>query len=150
MGMEVADLLLRLGSVWALAFFSFWSAIPVGIALGIAPAVAGAAAWSSYAAGVLLVVVLGEPLRARLLKRFSKAGASQVDSPIRRTWDRYGLIGLCLLAPVTTGAQIGAIVALALGARPRRLLIGMVIGAALWATAITLALALGLAVVQPG
>ncbi|MCC7208446.1 MAG: small multi-drug export protein [Anaerolineae bacterium] len=148
--MEVAALLAKLGGVFALAFFSFWAAISMGVALGISPVVVGVIVWISYAAGVLLVVALGEPLRARLMKRFGGKVAASADSPIRRAWDRYGLLGLCLLAPVTTGSQIGTAVALALGAPSRRLLVWMGVGAALWAVALTTVVALGLSAVRAG
>lgn len=147
--MEYADLLPKLGGVFALAFFSFSVAISIGVAIGISPLLVGVTAWTSYMAGVLLVVALGEPLRARLLTRFGGKMAAIEGSPICRAWDRYGLIGLCLLAPVTTGAQIGVVVALALGAPARRLVIWMVIGAALWAVGLTLIVAVGLAAVRP-
>jgi hypothetical protein len=148
--MEFADLLARLAGVFALAFFSVWAAISLGVALGLAPVVVGVAAWISYTLGVLLVVALGEPLRVRLMKRLGGDMAARSDSPIRRAWDRYGLIGLCLLAPVTTGSQIGAVIALALGAPIRRLVLLMALGAALWSAGLTLIVALGLAAVRPG
>lgn len=148
--MEFVALLAKLGGVFALAFFSFWAAISLGVALGMSPVMVGLAAWVSYALGVLLVVALGEPLRLLLMRRLGGKMATSADSPIRRAWDRYGLIGLCLLAPVTTGSQIGAVVALALGAPSRRLLIWMGIGAALWSIALTAVMAVGLAAVRPG
>lgn len=142
------DLLPKLISVFTLAFFSFWTSIPAGAALGVAPALAGFTAWLSYTVGVILVVLLGEPLRERFMKRFGGQKAANPDSPIRRAWDRYGLVGLSLLAPITTGSQIGAIVGLSLGVPPRQLIIGMAGGAALWALGITIAVALGLAAVN--
>ena len=43
------------------------------------------------------------------------------------------MIGLALLAPVTTGAQIGAIIGISLNAPPRRLFVLMSLGGLLWA-----------------
>src|SRR3954454_22552571 len=122
----------KLASVFGLAFFSFWASIPAGVALGVEPLFVGFTAWLSYTAGVVIVVVLGEPLRQRIMARFGGKIASNPNSPIRRAWDRYGLVGLSLLAPITTGAQIGAIIGLSLGVPPRRLIVGMAIGAAIW------------------
>lgn len=143
-GMDI----LKLGSVFAVAFFSFWASIPAGVALGIAPMIAGITAWVSYVAGVVLIVLIGEPIRVRLLRRFGGKTASNPNSLIRRAWDRFGLIGLALLAPATTGAQIGAIIGLSLGIPARRLMIAMPLGAALWAIALTLAVTLGLVVLK--
>ena len=63
---------------------------------------------------------------------------------LRRAWARFGLLGLALLAPVTVGAQVGAVIGLSLGARPLRLWIALTLGGALWAAAITLAVRAGL------
>lgn len=138
------SILPQLLSVFGIAFLSFWASIPAGLALGLQPVFVALTAVISYAAGVGLVVVLGEPLRQRLLRRFGGKVASDPNSAIRRAWDRYGLIGLALLAPITTGAQIGAILGLTFGAPPGRLFVAMSLGAVLWAALITTAATLGL------
>jgi uncharacterized membrane protein len=138
------SILPQLLSVFGIAFFSFWASIPAGLALGVQPVLVALTAIVSYALGVGLIVVLGEPVRQRLLRRFGSRVTSDPESTIRRAWDRYGLIGLALLAPVTTGAQIGAIVGLTFGASPRRLFIAMSLGAVFWATVITTAVTLGI------
>ncbi len=143
------DILPKLGSIFALAFIYFWASIPAGLALQVAPVIVALTAWISYTIGVIIVVLLGEPIRARLLKRFGGKAAANPNSAIRRVWDRFGLIGLSLLAPVTTGSQIGALIGLSLGVPPRKLIIGMALGAALWSAVITLAAVLGLAAVRP-
>lgn len=138
----------KLVSIFGLAFIYFWASIPTGIALGVAPALVMITAWASYTAGVILIVLLGAPIRAYLLKRLGGKVASNPDSAIQRAWERFGLIGLALLAPVTTGAQIGALIGLSLGAPPRKMIGAMTLGAALWSVAITLAVALGVAAVR--
>ncbi|MHB8625770.1 MAG: small multi-drug export protein [Aggregatilineales bacterium] len=142
-------LLAKLGSIFALAFFSFWASIPMGVALEVAPFMVMLTAWTSYMAGVIILVLVGAPIRAYLLKRFGGKVTSNPDNVIWRAWTRFGLIGLALLAPMTTGAQIGALIALSLGAPPRKLILAMALGAALWGIAITLAVVLGVAVVHP-
>ncbi|MCC7450744.1 MAG: small multi-drug export protein [Anaerolineae bacterium] len=143
------DVLPKLGSIFALAFVSFWASIPAGLALHVAPVSVALTAWSSYTAGVILIARLGEPIRVRLLARFGGKATANPDAPIRWAWDRFGLLGLSLLAPVTTGAQIGALIGLSLGIPPRKLILGMTLGGALWSTGLTLAATLGLAVVRP-
>jgi len=138
------DVLLKLGSIFALAFVYFWASIPAGLALHVTPVLVALTAWVSYIAGVIIIVLLGEPIRTRILKRFGGKVAANPNSPIRRAWDRFGLIGLSLLAPVTTGSQIGALIGLSLGVPPRKLIIGMSLGAGLWGAGITLAAVLGL------
>src|SRR5436305_12984887 len=95
------ELLAKIGSTFALAFVYFWASIPAGMALGLTPVITALTAWLSYAAGVVLIVLLGEPIRKRVLARFGGKIASDPDSLVRRVWDRFGLVGLPLLAPVT-------------------------------------------------
>ncbi len=138
----------KLGSIFTLAFIYFWASMPTGIALEVPPVMVLLTAWVSYTAGVVVVVLLGAPARDALLKRVGGKVASNPDSLIQRAWTRFGLLGLALLAPVTTGAQIGALIGLSLGAPPRKLIGAMALGAALWGMIITLVTALGAAAVR--
>lgn len=131
-------------ATFGLAFFWFIGSIPAGIALQLPPPVAGLTAWASYIAGVLVIVLIGAPLRNRLSRRFQRSLAPQPDSLFWRAWRRWGLVGLALLAPVTVGAQIGALIGLALGVPAIRLLSAMGAGAAVWCVGITLAAVIGL------
>ncbi len=136
-------------STFSLAFFYFIAAIPAGAALQLPIWIAALTAGISYTAGVVVVVLIGAPLRERLTKRFNISTTHDSKKLIWRVWDRYGLIGLSLLAPVTLGAQIGALVGLSLGVKPRSLIIGMALGVAVWCIGIGATVALGLQVVRP-
>ncbi|MCA0457768.1 MAG: small multi-drug export protein [Chloroflexi bacterium] len=136
-------------STFGLAFFYFIAAIPAGAALQLPLPVAAVTAGLSYAAGVLAVVLIGAPLRERLTKRFNISTTHDPNKLIWRVWDKYGLIGLSLLAPVTLGAQIGALIGLSLGVKPRALVIGLSLGIIPWCVVISAAVALGLQVVRP-
>jgi uncharacterized membrane protein len=130
-------------SIFALAFISFWPAMPSGIALGLAPVVVILTTSLSYAAGVALVLVLGKPLQNWLSRRFNRT-ISQSSGLLRRAWDRFGLMGLALLAPITVGAQVGAVIGLALNIPARKLFLAMTLGATLWSSALTIAAHFGL------
>src|SRR3954468_11478864 len=126
-------------SIFGLAFLYFIAAIPAGVALQLPIWVAAVTAGLSYAAGVVVVVLIGAPLRERLAKRFNISTTHDPNKLIWRVWDRYGLIGLSLLAPVTLGSQIGALIGLSLGVKPRSLVIGMSLGIIPWCVIISLA-----------
>jgi hypothetical protein len=102
----------------------------------------------SYAAGVALVVIAGQPVREWILRRFGGKASGNPDSAIRRVWNRYGLIGLALLAPITTGAPIGAVIGLSLNAPPRRMFVLMSLGGLLWACIFAALVMLGVTAVQ--
>lgn len=142
-----------LTTVFSWAFFSFWSAIPAGLALNIAPVLVLVTVTVSYSSGVALVLVVGAPLRQRI-RRHMQRDASEAARPnravsmVQSAWTRYGLIGLALLAPMTVGAQVGTVIGLSFGARPLPLLLAMTLGAALWALALTLTIGAGIVTIS--
>lgn len=148
--------LAALGSVFGWAFFSFWSSIPAGIALDLAPLLVALTATVSYGSGAALVVLAGTPLRARIRRRMAARATvndtsgevapepSRLVLMVENAWRRYGLIGLALLAPMTVGSQIGAVIGLGFGANPLRLVIAMTLGALAWALLIAAAVSFGL------
>lgn len=139
------------GTIFGWAFLSFWSAIPAGIALQVSPVVVALTVTISYGCGVALVVTAGTPLRARIARRMNRSSQethpNRMVTRLQAAWERYGLVGLALLAPMTVGAQVGAVIGLSFGANPLRLVIAMTLGAALWSIAITLAVVAGVLVV---
>ncbi len=154
--MSVATTISALVGVFGLAFFWFWGAIPAGIALGITPILVALTVWLIYVSGVIVIALIGGPLRARVMARFAPKNGeetAQEGKPkplIRRVWDRFGLAGLALLAPVTVGAQIGSALGLTLGVPPRKLTVGMALGALPWSLGIMLAVVLGLTAARGG
>lgn len=145
---DLAAELPKLLSVFGVAFFSLWASIPAGLALGLSPLPIIVTSALSYAAGVGLVAFLGEPVRDWIMRRFGDKVTGDSNSAVSRAWARYGVIGLALLAPVTTGAQIGAAVGMALNASPRRLFLLMSVGGLLWAALLAAAISLGIMGVQ--
>lgn len=142
------DNLPALMSVFAVAFLSLWASIPTGYALSLSTLVIIVTASISYALGVAIVALPGERVKNWLLAKMGRKSVISDDSLIYRAWKRFGLIGLALLAPITTGAQLGAAIGLTLNAPPRRLLVWMTIGAFLWSALIAAAISLGLVAVQ--
>ena len=135
-------------STFTLAFFYFIGAVPAGTALGLPPFAAALVAWASYSCGVALVAFGGAPLRKGLIRRFRLSFEPDPKQLFWRVWARYGMPGLALLAPVTLGSQMGALIGLALGTRPLSLVGWMTVGAALWSGVIALVVTLGLSTIQ--
>jgi hypothetical protein len=141
---DIAILLPKVLSIFALAFFYFWPAIPAGLALGLSPVVVIITTSLSYACGAAVVTLLGERVREWVMRRLGRKADANPDSLIRRIWKKYGLVGLGLLAPMTVGAQIGAAVGLALNGQPRRLFLALALGGLVWSIALTAAVSLGI------
>jgi len=137
------DLVPAILSTFGLAFFWFIGAIPAGMVLKLSPLLAATVGWSAYVAGVLLILLAGVPLRQWLMRRFDVSMEPDPQKLFWRIWDRYALAGLAVLAPVTLGSHIGALIGLTMGIPPRRLLLAMALGGLLWTLLITLAAVLG-------
>lgn len=138
-----------IGTVILLGFVYCIAAIPTGVALGIPIAVAGIAAWVGYSLGAVIVVVLGAPLREWLAKKLKFDPHPANPGIVHRAWKRFGLPALGLLAPVTIGPQIGALLGLTLGADKTRLVTSLSLGVLPWLLAFALLTFLGVQIVQP-
>ncbi len=124
-------------SIFGISFFWFIGAIPLGIILQLPPWMAALVTWVAYVAGVLLIVLAGTPIRQWIIRRFHISVKRNPDTMIWQIWDRYALPGLALMAPITVGSQIGALIGLTMGVPPRRLCVAMAFGALLWTIFIT-------------
>ncbi len=128
----------KLLSTAAAGALDVWVGIVTGLALGLSPTLSGVVSVASAIAGVTLVVALGGGVRVlvyrsrRLARRRERIG---------RVWERYGIPGVALQAPLLTGPILATL--LALGAPPRLLLLWMLASVVFWGAVITGAAALG-------
>ncbi len=136
-------LLVKLLSTAALGAVDLWVGLPVGLALGLPPVVSGIAATSGGLVGAVLVTVAGERLQRWL---YSRGWLSKRRKRIERMWERYGILGVAFQAPMLTGAPLGTLVALSLGAPAKRLLFWMCVSLVLWGAVLTGAAALGFSI----
>ena len=137
------DLLFKLLSAAAFGALDLWAGIPVGLALGLPPVLSGAAATVGGLVGVALAAKVGERLQRWVHER---GWLSRRRKRIERLWNRYGVPGVALQAPILTGAPLATLIALGLGAPPRRLLYWMSASLVLWGTVLTGAVVLGFSV----
>lgn len=116
--------------------------VPLGIVAGLSPV---AVAIIGFAGNFLLVLLLG-----LFFKQFSKwntnrklkkgiTTTSKKETRARRIWERYGLPGLALLAPLIVGTDIAALLALSVGSSRKRVIQWMAVSLAVW----TIVMALG-------
>lgn len=136
-------------SIFGLAWFSFWTAIPAGLALGIHPIPIILITSTSYISGILICILPAQSVRTWVMKRFSTQldQSTQDNRFIMRLWHRYGIIGFGLIAPMTVGAQLGAIIGIALNIPRRKLVLWMIIGVIAWSVGLTLLAVAGVGLV---
>lgn len=140
--------LASVASVFGLGFVYFISAIPAGAALKLPLWLAALVAWLGYSAGGVVVALIGEPLRAQLMKRLKIQTNPEKPSLVLRAWKRFGLPALGLLAPVTIGPQASALIGIALGTHKGRLVLAISLGAIPWAIAFAVLVGYGVKLVK--
>jgi hypothetical protein len=138
-------LLFALPLTFAFGALDLWAAIPIGLVLGLSPVLSGVAAAAGGLLGAALVSIAGERLQYWLysLRWFSKRRAR-----VERLWNRYGLIGVAFQSPVIAGTLISTLVALGLGAPPRKLLFWMSMSLVFWGSVLTGAVVLGFSIFE--
>ncbi|HOT07300.1 MAG: hypothetical protein A4E45_02107 [Methanosaeta sp. PtaB.Bin039] len=129
-------------SVACLALVELWGAIPLGLAMGLNPALVCviSAAGATFGAGG--VILAGERLRSWLLCRTGRSPGK--DGWARRIWERFGVAGLGLSAPLISGVPLGAAIGVALGAHPRSLMLWISAGTIIWSVILTILFSAGL------
>ncbi|GAB4572743.1 MAG: hypothetical protein Kow0077_13030 [Anaerolineae bacterium] len=150
-------LLPRVLSIFGLSFFSFWPAMPAGIALGLHPLIVIATTTLSYASGVVLALLVGSHV-ARLWRKVRRISSPATGdshptsaestpasrSRLHRVLNRFGAQALGLLAPMTIGSHTGALMGRALHMRRWVIVVWMTLGALAWSVILTVAALLGL------
>ncbi|GAA3400447.1 small multi-drug export protein [Paenibacillus hodogayensis] len=132
-------------SVLGTSVLELWAAIPLGFALGLHPVVTGVLSALGSALSALIVVTVGGPLRRWMVRRWENKKKSGKKGSMAVIWDKYGVIGLGLLSPIITGAPLGAVIGVSLGAKSPRLLVWMSVGIVVWTVLLTAAVAFGVA-----
>ncbi len=135
-----------LTAIWTtvgLGFIYFISAAPAGMALGLSWPLAALSAWAGYSLGGVVVAAGGVPLRRFLARRFGWEPDRSKRPWLWKVWDRAGLPGLGLLAPVTVGPQAACLLALSLGESATRTCLAISAGCLPWALGLAWAVRAG-------
>lgn len=137
-----------IAAAFGLGFLYFLGAIPAGTAAGAPVWVAAIAAWLGYSAGAAVILVAGAPFRLWLVGKWNIPVERDPSKLVWRVWNKWGLPGLGLLAPVTVGPQIGGILALAVGGSPARIFAALSLGVIPWCVLFGALVALGVKIAR--
>ena len=125
-------MLLKLLTIFALGVAELWAAAPAGAVMGLDPLLVFLVAAAGAIGGGSVVLLLGERVKAWLVRKRKCEKLEERRGLLFRVWLRYGVIGWGLLAPLLVGSPLGAAFGLVLGAPPRRLLPWLAAGSLLW------------------
>ncbi|HNW26955.1 MAG TPA: small multi-drug export protein [Spirochaetota bacterium] len=131
-------------SIMSLSAVFFWGGFPAALAFKFHVLAAGLITAAGAEAAVMLVLLMGRPLQEYLLKRFPAWLEKTRNGKAGAIFQKYGMPGLGLIAPVMPGAPQAALIGLALSAKPGKILLWITAGIVLWAVIVTIGLAFGL------
>lgn len=140
---HMQKLLLQIGAIYLAGITGIYKGIPVGIAIKAHPIlIAGLTALGSITT-VLVINYSGTPFRNWI---FCKIGMDKLEKKKGRftdLMDRYGVIGLGLIASGTIGPIATILLGLITLKDTSRLMIYLVIGIILWSIGLTVVAVLG-------
>jgi len=120
--------------------------IPAGMLAGMSPVLTALVAVAGNLSTVVLVAVAGDRILGWWRRRRPERDRqmSPRSHRARALAQRWGVPGLALLAPITTGTHVATVAALATGSDTRRVLRWMAGGLVVWAAAIAAVTAAGI------
>jgi membrane protein YqaA with SNARE-associated domain len=136
-------LIWKLLTIFALGVAELWAAAPAGVIMRLQPLLVFVVAAAGAISGGTVVILLGERVRVWIKKRRRFENVEKQQGLVYRVWQRYGVIGWGLLAPLLVGSPLGAAFGLALGAPVRRLLVWLSVGSVLWSAVFSILSFLG-------
>ncbi len=146
--------LLKLAAVFGLGaapWFEIIVAVPAGVVMGLTPVVATAAAVAGNVLSVVALVAVLPRLKDWVTKTFlsrKRQEGEEAVSPRQKRfqylWNRYGVAGAGLGAPVITGTHLAIVLCVILGASAGRTLAWTTIGIVLWGVVLAVGCHLGL------
>ena len=134
------ELLVKLLTVFGLGAVEVWVAIPAGFAMKLPPSVIAITAASGAMFGSFIILNIGEKIRNRL----SRHTNDKRNKYMHGIYDRYGVAGLWLLAPLLIGAPLGTILGIAIGLPATRLFFWMGLGIIVCSVGLTIVTEFGL------
>lgn len=140
------EYVIKLLTVFGIATVELWAAIPIGFVMKLHPVATCLASSLGAIAGAFVVLLIGDRIRNWLLKDRKEKDIEKVKyKRIYQIWEKYGVIGLGLLAPLITGPLLGVAVGLSLKANSKSLILWISIGIFVWCVLLTVFGVIGLA-----
>lgn len=114
--------------------------VPLGVVWGLPPFLVGITA---FIGNLILILLLSfffkQYAKWRTARRLKKGitTPSKKETRSRRLWERYGIPGLALLAPILVGTDIAAVLALTFGSSRTHVVSWMTVSLAVWTVIFT-------------
>ena len=122
--------------------------IPIGVGLGFQPIAVAIAAFLGNLLPIYGIIAAHERIEGYLERRQNESEPSKRRQRAKRLWNRYGLPGLAVASPISTGVHLAAVFALGLGSSRRSTAVWMTASIAAWTVVITAGSVFALSTIQ--
>jgi hypothetical protein len=137
-------LIVQIGTIYLAGITGLYKGVPVGIALKAHPTlIAGLTALGSITS-VLIINYSGTSFRKWLFGKIGKDNLEKKKGRFTNLMDRYGVIGLGLIASGTIGPIATILLGLITLKETSKLMVYLIIGIVLWSIALTAIAVLGI------
>jgi hypothetical protein len=146
-----SDGVLRYGLIFLLAavpLLEILVVIPLGIGLGSRPELVALAAFLGNVLPIYGIIAGHQRIEAFLQRRRESETQSSRHNRAIQIWDTYGLPGLAIASPISTGVHLAALLALGLGSTRRSTAVWMTVSIAIWTVVITVSSVSALSTIQ--
>lgn len=150
---QVLPFVAKTGAVFAMGaapWFEIWTAVPLGVILGLSPSVAMAAAVAGNVVSVAVMVAVLPRLKDWITRKFLPDREGEAGEVPRRQkrfhhlWHRYGIPGTTVGAPLLVGTHLATALCIILGASTRHVMIWITVSIVTWGVVLAVLCYLGL------
>lgn len=131
-------------TIMALGAVFFWGGFPAALAFKFHLITAGLITAAGAEAAVLLAFIMGKPFQSMIMRKFPVWMEKTRNGKAGMIFQKYGMPGLGLIAPVVPGAPQAVLIGLALNARPGIILLWVTAGIIFWTCIVTIGLGCGI------
>ena len=122
--------------------------IPIGVGLGLQPVAVAVVAFLGNVLPIYGIILAHERVAAFFARRRNSAEPSSRRKRATQLWEKYGLPGLAVASPISTGVHLAALLALGFGSTRRSTALWMTGSIAVWTALITVGSITALSAVQ--
>ncbi len=140
---NMQKLLLQIGTIYLAGVTGLYKGVPVGIALKAHPALIAALTALGSISAVLVINYSGTSFRKWILSKVGKDSLEKKKGRFTHLMDRYGVIGLGLIASGTIGPIATILLGLITLKETSGLMVYLIIGIILWSIGLTAIAVLG-------
>lgn len=142
------DILMKIGAIYIAGITGLYKGIPVGLALKAHPLIIAGFTALGCNTTVLVLYFSGNSFKEWVIDRMGREKFEKRKGKFSHLMDRYGTVGLGLIASGILGPILAVLIGLAIVRDTQRLLVFLLIGMVIWSAVLTAVGVLGIELIS--